>query len=68
MSEQFVAGLPTTATTLWLMFYWVAPMKKSCPMGKRPPESVAGMLEVIAGMGAHSRANFVDFRGEPIEW
>jgi hypothetical protein len=43
-------------------------MKKSCPMGKRPPESVAGMLEVIAGMGAHSRANFVDFRGEPIEW
>eukprot|EP00656_Telonema_subtile_P005210 TRINITY_DN12366_c0_g1_i2.p1 TRINITY_DN12366_c0_g1~~TRINITY_DN12366_c0_g1_i2.p1 ORF type:complete len:219 (+),score=52.73 TRINITY_DN12366_c0_g1_i2:117-773(+) len=40
--------------------------------GREPPvqpeESVAGMLAVVDGMGEHSRADFVDYTGRPLQW
>ena len=34
----------------------------------KPEVSVGGMLGVIDAMGAHSKADFVDYTGTPLEW
>ena len=34
----------------------------------RPPDSVAGMLRIVDGMGPQSHADFMDYTGATIEW
>ena len=34
----------------------------------KPEVSVGGMLGVLDAMGEHSKANFVDYTGQPLGW